>query len=66
MLIKVQGQANALALFDVLSVRGVTWSEPTKKGDSWHTLYVKIAPEDWHKEKDFIKDCFPRMKISFN
>lgn len=65
MIIKVQGEANAQSLFDLFNGQGVTWYQPTRKGDSWHAIQIRIPTEKHLETKLFVKDCFPKMRISF-
>lgn len=65
MKIKVQGEANAQAIFDYFNGTGVTWSEPHEKGDSWHLLTVNIPMHDYFATKFDVKKSFPKMRFSF-
>lgn len=65
MIIKVQGEASAQALFDLFNGQGVSWCQPTKKGDSWHVIRLRISPEKHLETRRFIEDCFPNMPLGF-
>jgi hypothetical protein len=57
MLIKVQGYADAQAIFDVLNGTGVQWRE---RGGGWHEL--RTTDETC---EEYIRKCFPNARITF-
>lgn len=63
---KAQGYASAQAVFDVLNGSGVLWGEPTQKGDSWHVFKLQQSTEQQEQTKQFLLDCFPKIRFSFN
>lgn len=65
MKIKVQGEANAQAVFDYFNGTGVRWATPTGKGDSWHLLVVNIPMHDYFATKFDVKEAFPKIRFSF-
>lgn len=65
MIIRVLGYANAQAIFDYFNGKGVTWGEPTKKNDNWHTIRVNIPQHDYFTTKWDCIDAFPKARLSF-
>jgi hypothetical protein len=56
--IKVQGEANGMALFDILQGRAVCWKEGN---GNWHEITFDY--ENIESAQGYVADLFPDMKF---